>query len=220
MTRLLCLSTAAAASALAASASAVPVTLVNPNIDAPGDSNFVTNSPDPLPADAVTGYTTTVTAADFAFVGSNSDFVFRPNPDGTDSGADGVTNLLGNDVRVTTASANRFGVNTGDTVTFTLDGLLEGGTGDLVAGLDFFDGSGNLVNSETTSFSLAANTGTNDLSVFGVAGAEATSAGISVTATGGRTFRADNFRVDVTPVPEPAGLALLGLGAAATLRRR
>ena len=97
----------------------------------------------------------------------------------------------------------------------------------ILAAIDFFDASGSLIASGLTEsiFDLnnqfgIANQQT-DLSFSGVAPAGTVSLGLRVEATNGQqTFRVDNFRLDVVPVPEPGSLVLAAAGGLALVSRR
>ncbi len=206
--------------AVAGPALATPVALVNPNFDVAGDSDFVT---DGSVTNGVTGYVGTIDLfGDFAFYGSNFNGGFvitdaASNPSGS--------NLLIRNARVTTEPAARVSVAAGDTATFTFDGVLESAGTGILAAIDFFDSTGSTLASASDTFTLGNATGIANqqlgLSVTGVAPAGAASLGLRVEGTDGvQTFRVDNFRLDVVPIPEPAALTLALMGGAALLGRR
>lgn len=203
-------------------ASAAPVALVNPNFDVAGDLDFVT---DTSVTDGVTGYDATLDLfGDFAFYGSNTNGAFFiTDSSGNLSGS----NLLVRNSSLATASGDRVAVNPGDTATFTFDAVLENGGSGILAAIDFFDSSGSLIASGLTEsvFDLGNQTGIanqqTDLSLSGVAPVGTVSLGVRVEATDGQqTFRVDNFRLDVVPVPEPGSLVLAAAGGLALVSRR
>ncbi len=206
------------ATAMTTPALAAPVALVNPNFDTPGDSGFVTTG-----STGVTGYVGELFLfPEFAFFGSNfNDAFVITDINGIASGS----NLLVRNARLTTESTARVAAVAGDAVTFTFDGVLENSGSGILAGIDFFDGSGVLLGTSQETFTLGNAAGIANqqlgLTLSGAAPVGTETLGLRIEATDGvQTFRVDNFRLDIVPIPEPSSLILAAVGGAALLGRR
>ncbi|MEM6314302.1 MAG: PEP-CTERM sorting domain-containing protein [Planctomycetota bacterium] len=224
------LTASVASFAVAGLAAAAQVNIFNGGFENPAQDLFVDlNSTDADATTKVPGFVATfnLSGSDYAFYGNQFGGLPRgqqETPDPTDN--DGFL-YVGNS-ELQTAAANRFAVQPGDVLDLSFDARTEQAVANptdipLVAGFQFFDSAGDSTGFALGDF-LAGSDGTGLIGVSlddVVVPSGSTSGGLVIRATiPGVTVNVDNFQADLTPIPEPASIAAVGLLGALGLRRR